>query len=73
MKFNWTGSLFLALTAVVLAGAIAAIASSQNQEVSESNLGPDWQCSRAMLFATTCSHSIVGQEHRSRRLLAAEQ
>lgn len=73
MKFNWTASLVLALTGLVLAAAVAAIASSQNLEVSELNLGPGWQCSRAMLFTTTCWHSIVGQEDRSRRLLAAEQ
>lgn len=73
MKFNWTASRMLALAAVVLVAAVTTIASSQNHGVPEASPGPGWQCSRTMLFATTCSHSAVGQEHRSRRLLAAEQ
>lgn len=73
MKFNWTGSRMLALAAVVLFAAVTTIASSHNQGVPEPSLGPGWQCSRTMLFATTCSQSSVGQEQRSRRLLAAEQ
>lgn len=72
MKFNWTASQVLALAAVVLVAAVTTIASSYNQGVPEPSLGPGWQCSRTMLFATTCSHSSVEQEHRSRRLLAAE-
>lgn len=71
MKFNRTASRVLALAAVVLVAAVTTI--SHNQEVAEPSLGPGWQCSRAMLLATTCSHSSAGQEHRSRPLLAAEQ
>lgn len=72
MKFNLTASRLFALAAVLLVAAVSTIASSHNQRVPEPSLGPGWQCSRAMLFATTCSRSSVGQEHRSRRLLAAE-
>lgn len=71
MKFNWTASRVLAVAAVVLVAAVTTIASSHDQEIPERSLGPGWQCSRTMLFATTCSHSSVGQEQRSRRLLAA--
>lgn len=66
MKFNWTASRVLAVAAVVLVAAVTTITSSGNQGVPEPSLGPGWQCSRTMLFATTCSHSSVGQEHRSR-------
>lgn len=67
MKFNWTASQVLALGAVVLVAAVTTITSSHNRGVPEPSLGPGWQCSRTMLFATTCSHSNV-----PRRLLAAE-
>lgn len=73
MKFNWTASQVLTLAAAVLVVAGTTITTSQNRGVPEPSLGPGWQCSRTMLFATTCSHSSVGQEeHTSRRLLAAE-
>lgn len=72
MKFNWTASRVLVLAAVVLVAAVSSITSSHNQGVPEPSLGPDWQCSRTMLFATTCSHSSVRQEYRSRPLLGAE-
>lgn len=72
MKFKWTASRLLAFAAVVLVAAVSTITSSHNQGVPEPSLGPGWQCSRTMLFATTCSHSSVGQEYGSRRLLPAE-
>lgn len=73
MKFNLTASRLFALAAVLLVAAVSTITSSHNQRVPEPSLGPGWQCSRTTLFATTtCSRSSVGQEHRSRRLLAAE-
>lgn len=62
MKVNWKTSWVLALPAVVLAAATATIALSRIVVVSESDLGPGWQCSRTMLFATTCSHSSVGRK-----------
>lgn len=62
MKFNWTASRVLALTVIVLMAAGTTIASSHNRGVPEPSLGPGWQCSRTMWFATACSHSSVGQE-----------
>lgn len=73
MKVNCTASRMLALAAAVLAAAVTTNTSRDNQGVPEPSLGPGWQCSRTMLFATTCSHSSAGQEHRSRPFLAAQQ
>jgi hypothetical protein len=61
MKFSWTASGMLALTAVVLAAGTT-MAISTPRGVFEPMLGPEWQCSRTVLLVTTCSHSKVRPE-----------
>jgi|GraSoiStandDraft_5_1057265.scaffolds.fasta_scaffold1259060_1 hypothetical protein len=62
MKLSWTTSRMLALTAVVLVAAGATVAIGTPRGAFEPMLGPEWQCSRTVLFLTTCSHAGVRPE-----------
>jgi hypothetical protein len=56
MKSPWQMSrmLAIAVAALVVAGAVAI---GRPQAVSPSMLGAEWQCSRTVLFVTTCLQS----------------
>lgn len=56
MKWNLATNRMLALTAAVLVAAGTAMVVGTPRGVDELVLGADWQCSRTMLFVTTCVH-----------------